>query len=154
MQAIVLGVCHKPSRVLAAPVNDKRQLIKGLVLWEMYPLSRLLNQSQPFIGKGIPKGCCGSYVLISSTLLHQDGDCRGKLWENHPSWIPADSNQKKWLDTEHERLQWSSPPVHLLDIVTRECKCIVLLKLEDLEPTEVAYNWTLESVFSFRWLKK
>lgn len=32
---------------LAAPVNDKRQLIKGLVLWEMYPSSRLLNQSQP-----------------------------------------------------------------------------------------------------------
>lgn len=38
---------HQTSQILAAPVNDNRQLIKGLVLREMYPSSRLLNQSQP-----------------------------------------------------------------------------------------------------------
>lgn len=63
---------HKPSRFLAARVNDKRQLIKGPVLWEMYLLSRLLNQSQARRGKRILKGCCGSYVLISLILLHHD----------------------------------------------------------------------------------
>lgn len=89
------GCPRKPSRFLAAPVNDKRQLIKGLVLWEMYPSSRLLNQSQPCKGKGIPKACCGSYVLISWILLHQDGDYTGKLWENCPPWIAADSKRDK-----------------------------------------------------------
>lgn len=42
MQAIVLDVLKIQQDLwwVSAPVNDKRQLIKGLVLWEMYPSSR------------------------------------------------------------------------------------------------------------------
>lgn len=45
----------------AVPGNGMRQLIKGPVLWEMYPALCLLEQSQPCEGAEIPT----SYVLIS-----------------------------------------------------------------------------------------
>lgn len=51
METIVLSVFISHQEFLAAPLNDKGQLIKGLVLWEMYPSSHLLNQSQPYMKK-------------------------------------------------------------------------------------------------------
>lgn len=106
MQAIVGGCPHKPSRFLAAPVNDKRQLIKGLLLWEMYPSLRLLNQSQPCKGEGIPKGCRGSYVLISWIFLHGDGDYT-KNSEKIAHWIAADSKRKIKITWDYLCWYWA-----------------------------------------------
>lgn len=74
--AVAVGVLRSHHDFLAAAFNDKRQLIKGLVLREMYPSSRLPNQSQPCEEEGTPRGGCGSYVLISRVFLHGDGDYR------------------------------------------------------------------------------
>lgn len=111
---------------LAAPVNDKRQLIKGLVLWEMYPSSRLLNQSQPWNGKkrGIPKGCRGSCVLISS-----DGDCTRRKLPHHGLLLLLLVKKKKKMKsleiiffyTEHEWLL-----VHFWDILLKQKHELVL----------------------------
>lgn len=73
---MAVGVLRSHQDFLAAAINDKRQLIKGLVLREMYPPSRLPNQSQPCEEEGTPRGGRGSYVLISRVFLHGDGDYR------------------------------------------------------------------------------
>lgn len=46
METVVLSVLIGHQKFLAALLNDKGQLIRGLALWEMYPSSNLLNQSQ------------------------------------------------------------------------------------------------------------
>lgn len=67
-----------PFSFLPPSINDKRQLIKGLVLREMYPSSRVwpTNHGPARRREGAMRGCRGSYVLISRVFLHRDADYR------------------------------------------------------------------------------
>lgn len=112
---------HKSSRFLATLVNGRRQLIKGPVLWEMYPSSRLLNQSQRCKkGRGTRKGCHASYVLISSTLLHWSLIAPKKKHRKDCLSLDAADSQRK----EKYQLRWS-PLILSMNYLNKITLCFV-----------------------------